>query len=269
MTDERGDLVPLGEGGAAGGNADLRERPVFGGDGTLLGRVAEVLGDRASSQARYLGIALDPSIARQPGGKRVFVPFEAARLDETRRVYLDGVTGLAAPDLPAHPTDGPLPAASGLAALSTAPAASYTTRLDRRLEDEAAEEARITLSEEELEIGKEVVSAGEVRVRKHVETERVRETVPVMREDVTVERRPLPPGAGLEPRFEGDVVYVPIVEEELVIQKRLVAREELVIRKRRVTEEQVVEETLRRERAEVIEPDGGDGGGESVHGEWA
>ena len=111
------------------------------------------------------------------------------------------------------------------------------------------------ISEEELEIGKRVVSAGEVRIHKHVQTQQVREVVPVMREDVTVERRPLPDGAGLEPRQEGDTWFVPIVEEELVIQKRLVAREELVIRKRQVVEEQVVEETLRRETPEVLGPD--------------
>jgi uncharacterized protein (TIGR02271 family) len=49
-------------------------------------------------------------------------------------------------------------------------------------------------------------------------------------------------------------MYIPILEEELVITKRLVAREELVIRKTRVAEEHIVEETLRRERAEVRGP---------------
>ncbi|HEY7768293.1 DUF2382 domain-containing protein, partial [Longimicrobium sp.] len=55
---------------------------------------------------------------------------------------------------------------------------------------------------------------------------------------------------------EGDITYIPILVEELVIQKRLVAHEELVIRKTRVTEEQVVEEELRREVPEIRGPDG-------------
>ena len=55
-------------------------------------------------------------------------------------------------------------------------------------------------------------------------------------------------------RIEGDVTYVPLVEEELVIEKRLVAREELVIRKRRLTEERVVEETVRKEVLDVRQP---------------
>jgi stress response protein YsnF len=54
-----------------------------------------------------------------------------------------------------------------------------------------AREARLVLSEEQLSIGKRTVQAGEVGVRKTVETEHVRETVPVMREEVTIERHPV------------------------------------------------------------------------------
>lgn len=86
---------------------------------------------------------------------------------------------------------------------------------------------------------------------KRVETEAVREVVPLMREDVVIERPPFTDGMGFAPRTEGDVTYVPIVEEQLVIEKRLVAREELVIRKRKLTEERVMEETGRPEVAEV------------------
>lgn len=115
----------------------------------------------------------------------------------------------------------------------------------------------MTLAEEGLDIRKRVVPAGEVEVGKRVETERVREVVPLMREDVTIERRPFPEGmTDFSPRVEGDVTYVPLVEEELVIEKRLVAREELVIRKREVVEEQVVEESLRREVPDVRGPEG-------------
>jgi uncharacterized protein (TIGR02271 family) len=117
------------------------------------------------------------------------------------------------------------------------------------------DEERVVLSEEELMVGKREVAAGEVVVHKHMEEQVVRQSVPLMREHVEVERRPVPEGVvGFEPRTEDGVLYVPIVEEELVITKRLVAREELVIRKTQVTEEQVVEETLRRERAEITGP---------------
>lgn len=249
MVEGREDLVSIDENPARGGASlasDVRGWRVIAGDGTSLGQVADVLVDRAGGSPRFLAVALDPSVARVPGGRRVYVPFAAARLDDaSRAVHLDAVTGESAPDLPARPTDEPLPALDAASA-SVAAGAPGTIVTD--------DEVRVTLSEEELMVEKRTVSAGEVRVEKKVETEHVRRAVPVMREDVTVERRPLPPGAGLEPRVEGDEIHVPIVEEELVIEKRLVAREELVIRKRRVETEKIIETDLRRETPRVVGP---------------
>lgn len=273
------DLVSLGELGA-GADLGLTGRPVFAGDGTLLGEVADVLGDARGDGPRFLAILLEASVARMQGGKRVVVPFGSARVDDARRVHLDGVTGESAPTLPITPTDAPLPAAdatvldraragdsladTGIAAPAAgthmhggiATAGSSGLAGSAGTGELAGSEERVVLSEEELVVGKREVAVGEVVVQKHVEEQVIRQSIPVTREKVEVERRPLPAGAGLEPRTEGDVMYIPIVEEELVVTKRLVAREELVIRKTRVTEEQVVEETVRRERAEVIGPDG-------------
>jgi uncharacterized protein (TIGR02271 family) len=239
----REELVGLADATSPPADGDPRGWGVVAGDGTWLGNVADLLADRASGEPRYLEVALEPSIARQPGGRRVFVPAGTARVDAgARRVFLDTMEGQVAHLLPARPGDAP----------SASPTPLQAATADAPVVPPDADEVRMQISEEQLEIDKRVVTAGEVRVRKHVETEHVREVVPVMREDVTVERRPLPPGAGLEPRTEGDTTYIPIVEEELVITKRLVAREELVIRKRQVTEEQVVEETLRRESPEIL-----------------
>ncbi|HLL83996.1 MAG TPA: PRC and DUF2382 domain-containing protein [Longimicrobium sp.] len=290
MDESMDDLVSLGELGA-GADLGLTGRPVFAGDGTLLGEVADVLGDARGDGPRFLAIALEASVARMQGGKRVFVPFGSVRVDDVRRVHLDGVTGESATTLPVAPTNTPLPfrdpdatvldharaadslASSGIAApaaaqvhggfgagtgglAGTAPAGTHGLAADAPARELAGSEERVVLSEEELVVGKREVAVGEVVVQKHIEEQVIRQTVPVMREKVEVERRPLPPGAGLEPRTEGDVMYIPLVEEELIVTKRLIAREELVIRKTRVTEEQVVEETVRRERAEVVGPDG-------------
>lgn len=245
------DLVSIGDGSAPAGEPDLRGWGVVAGDGTWLGNVADVLLDRASGTPAYISVALEPSLARQPGGRPAFIRASEARLDFTaRRVHLDGVQGTLAHLLATRPGE---PAGAEPSPLTTAIADARPAEGTVVADGEG--EVRVQLSEEELEIGKRIVGAGEVRVHKHVQTQQVREVVSVMREDVTVERRPLAEGAGLEPRQEGDVWYIPIVEEELVIQKRLVAREELVIRKRQVMEEQVVEETLRRETPEVLGPD--------------
>lgn len=243
------DLVSIGDGGAPATDADLRGWGVVAGDGTWLGNVGDVLLDRASGEPRYIAVALEPSVARQPGGRAAYVRAAEARLDAgARRVHLDGVQGTAAHLLATRAGGETGAAPSPLTAAVAADAAPAMAASEG--------EVRMQLAEEELEIGKRIVGAGEVVVHKRVQTQQVREVVPVMREDVTVERRPLPEGAGLEPRQEGDTWFIPIVEEELVIQKRLVAREELVIRKRQVAGEQVVEETLRRETPEVTGPEG-------------
>jgi len=119
---------------------------------------------------------------------------------------------------------------------------------------ESAGEARLVLSEEQLAIGKRQVQAGEVQLRKTVETEHVRETVPVMREEVTVERRPLSADASVGDATIGEQeIRIPLTAEEVVADKRVVPVEEVVVRTNTVTEERVVEADLRRERVDYDE----------------
>src|SRR5665811_418575 len=56
-----------------------------------------------------------------------------------------------------------------------------------------------------------------------------------------------------EARYEGDVLIVPVIEEVIVVEKRLKLVEEVRITTRRVTGEQVVHDELRREVVEVVE----------------
>jgi uncharacterized protein (TIGR02271 family) len=117
---------------------------------------------------------------------------------------------------------------------------------------EAAREARLILSEEQLRVGKRQVQAGEVGLRKTVETEHVRESVPLIREEVTIERRPVS-DVNASPNVEitEDQIRIPVMAEEAVVEKRVVAKEEVVARKEARTENQTVEADLRRERLEV------------------
>jgi len=121
---------------------------------------------------------------------------------------------------------------------------------------QSAGEARLVLSEEQLAIGKRQVQGGEVQLRKTVETEHVRETVPIMREEVTVERRPLSADASLGDATIGEQeIRIPLTAEEVVAEKRVVPVEEVVVRTQAVTEERVVEADLRRERVDYDEND--------------
>ena len=114
------------------------------------------------------------------------------------------------------------------------------------------EEAHLTLSEEELALRKERHLAGEVEIGKHVETQHVSQQVPVSREEVTIERRPITDAMHATGRIgEDEHIRVPLEREEVIAEKRVVPKEELVVRKHQVEEERVVEADLRRERADV------------------
>jgi uncharacterized protein (TIGR02271 family) len=116
-------------------------------------------------------------------------------------------------------------------------------------------ELKIPLVEEQLTARKTSHQAGELVVRREV-SEQV-QTVPVdlNYEEVQVERvavnRPLPRGKRAIPRQEGDTLIVPIVEEEIVVSKRLVVREELRITKRRLTRHEEVSDTVRKQELHV------------------
>lgn len=115
-----------------------------------------------------------------------------------------------------------------------------------------SQEQRLTLSEEQLAIGKRQVQAGEVSLRKTVETEHVSESVPLTREEVTIERHAVEGGnyAGNAEIGEQEI-RIPLTEEEAVVQKRAVVKEEIVARKHSVEETEQVEADLRRERLDV------------------
>ena len=122
-------------------------------------------------------------------------------------------------------------------------------RRDRDLEDE--NELRVQRSEEELRAGTREREAGSVNVRKRVRADRERVRVPKRREEVSVERVPVQEGTASEDEIGDDEVRIPVVEEEVVVEKRPVVKEELRIRKDIVEDEEVVEEDVRKEEVEV------------------
>ena len=106
---------------------------------------------------------------------------------------------------------------------------------------------------EELEVQKRIVETGKVRITKIVHE---RETIvdePFLRDEVEVERVLIDRvvDAPVPVRYEDDTMIVPIMEEVLVIEKRLVLKEELYIRKRRVETHRPQQVRLRSEEARV------------------
>ena len=115
-------------------------------------------------------------------------------------------------------------------------------------------EQRLTLAEEQLAVGKRAASAGEVELRKTVETERVQEQVQLKHDEVTVERRPITDASQVntaDNQIGENEVRVVLMEEQTVVSKVMVPREEIIVRKQQVTENQTISADLRRERLDT------------------
>src|SRR5215210_333623 len=117
------------------------------------------------------------------------------------------------------------------------------------LEDE--DELRVQRTEEELRAGTREREAGALNVRKRVRTEREQVNVPTRHEEVSVERVPVNDREASEAEIGDDEVSMPVVEEEVVTEKRPVVKEELRSRKDVVEDEEVVEENVRKEEVDV------------------
>lgn len=111
----------------------------------------------------------------------------------------------------------------------------------------------LPLVQEELRIEKRRVTTGTVRVRSIVDM--VEAVARATLEEETVEVTRVPVGAQIDEvpqmRTEGDTTIIPVVEEVLVVEKRLVLKEELHIRRRVKSEEVGIPVLLRKQRAVV------------------
>jgi uncharacterized protein (TIGR02271 family) len=124
------------------------------------------------------------------------------------------------------------------------------------------EQRLLQLREERLRVGTERVAAGEAAVGKEIVEHRQDVEVPVIREELFIERRPVA-GTGRESEMrdageigavtEGERIRIPLMREQAVVTKRPVVVEEVVIGKRQVAETQRVSETTREEKLRVDE----------------
>ena len=145
---------------------------------------------------------------------------------------------------PAHPSSVPPHDDQQMPVLDDAPESGTRT---------VAEEI-IPLVEETATVDKRQVITGRVRVQTVTDTVEEFAHADVQRETVEVTRVPIDKVVETAPeiRTDGDVTIVPVLEEVLVVEKRLVLKEELHIRRRVETETVEVPVTLRKQRA-IIE----------------
>ena len=208
------------------GDLDPRGWSVVGPNGHRIGKVVDLLVDTTAMKVRQLIIDLHGDGG---GGTASTVALDVSEVDlrnDTREVFAT------------HYSD------SGFATASSARPYAADAAAKR-------DETTLTRSEEELQVGKREVNRGEVRIGKHVETEHVSTPVTRRREEVVVERRPVQAGARADASLADDEIRIPLMEEELVVEKRAVVKEELVVGKRVVEERDVVEADVRREEFDI------------------
>ena len=134
---------------------------------------------------------------------------------------------------------------------------SQATRPVPTVEGEKMDGERIVvpLVDEYLEVHKQWVQSGEVIVRRSVQTSQQTIPVELQHEEVQVDRvpmnRPVAYGEQTQPWWDGEVMVVPVIEEEIVVSKRLVLREEVRISKRKISRQETVSDTIRSQQVYI------------------
>lgn len=111
----------------------------------------------------------------------------------------------------------------------------------------------VPVHEEVVEPVRREIDAGAVRIATRVETTPTEWETTLRRDNVTIERVPVgqPVEAVPEARWEDDTLIVPVLEEEIVVSRRLVLREEIRITRRLEARAVSGTEPVRREIVDV------------------
>jgi len=145
---------------------------------------------------------------------------------------------------------------------------AVTTSPPEKEPSDPAASGVIPVVAEDLKVERRQIDLGAVRVRKTVEVQSVTVDEPVMRDEVVVSRKPLnlvvDPHSPPLVRQIGDTTIVPVLEEQLVLEKRWMLKEEIHITRvrREIPTEQVVE--LRNEQAQIEHVGGPESGASSA-----
>ena len=128
---------------------------------------------------------------------------------------------------------------------------------EQQLKD-SIEDPKLNLLAEELSVGKEAVETGRLRVSKRTHTREATIDEDLLSEHADIERVPvgrqvfeMPPIRQAPIRQEGDTTIVPIVEEVLHTERRLILKEEIKITRRQKTEQFHDNVTLRYQEAVI------------------
>ena len=246
--------------------ARLDGSAVYGSDGNKLGSLGQVYLDDNTGQPAWMTVHTGFF-----GTRQTFVPLtRASTTDEGLRVPYDKETVKGAPSI--EPEEGHLnPQQTGdlYRYYSLDPQAAnrdgdrndpnrYTDRSRTNASAPGAGDA-MTRSEERLNVGREQIETGTVRLRKYVVTENVTQTVPVRHEEVRVVREPVTAEnasrTGSAQEIQDAEQEVILHAERPIVSKTVEPQEQVRLQVDTVTEQAEVNDTIRKERIEFESPD--------------
>jgi uncharacterized protein (TIGR02271 family) len=237
----------------------LRDMELHTADGDKLGKIDEIYEDTQSGRPEWALVKTGLL-----GTKSTFVPLREADLDDDRVVVPYGKDQVK--DAPSIDSDGSLSHDEerqlyqhysldwgGTQSGERTTGGRFTREETDR--GDADDSGAMTRSEEELQVGTERRPAGGARLRKWVETETETHTVPVQREELRVEREEIT-DENRDQALAGSEITeaeheVTLMEEEPVVEKRVVPKERVRLTKDTTTDEEQVSGEVRKERIET------------------
>jgi len=246
---------------------------VYTQDGDKLGAVDNVWVDDATDQTEFIGVKtgwlfgkthIIPTADAQISGNTVTIPYGKDQIegapsfdadaeispDEEQQVYRYYGLGRST-----APSPSGLPAGDTTGYSDTATQRTVSTG-DMSGTDlpTPPTEADVTLSEEELAVGKRTVQTGQARLRKVVRTEHREVPVDLRREDIEIERIPageVSDATATGQAFQEQTIDVPLMAEEPVVEKQAHVTGGVRMTKTVETDTQTVGGDVRSEDVEV------------------
>jgi uncharacterized protein (TIGR02271 family) len=229
---------------------ELLGAQVTGADGKVVGTVEQVFRDDVDGT---------PAWARVRSGKTGrFVPLGSSQVTgDGLNVPFDTQKIMGGPNIDA----GQHMSAAQADELSRYYGLAIPTQQAQQPRGKLTDEEWLVRQEERLQVGKEMLETGRVRLHRYVDVEPVEQAVHVYHEEYDIERMPVS-GEERTHSFEEGEQEIILHEERAVLRKEVVPVERVRLTARRVDEDKTIKDEIRRERIE-IEPERGIGGNPS------
>ena len=110
----------------------------------------------------------------------------------------------------------------------------------------------VPLYKESVNIGKQQVDAGSVKIKKVVKTETVNQPVELRHEEIVIERQPASGQGDSSQAFQGQETTIQLTKEMPVIEKQTQQSGQVVVKKSSQSEQQNIQAQVRSEDVDVV-----------------